>query len=119
MVRVSIYASWPDVGEDESDRPNGEVLTYRGSHVYPDPTTQKPGTCAIAHIPGFIGPHGDREQFEDWPYAPYLRLDIGSWDEQEGGPMIVDGATCVLTAAAVERLRDQLSQWLARPRRAD
>lgn len=55
-----------------------------------------------------------REQPEDDPVAPFLRLDVSEWDEDERMPMVT--GTVVLTPPAVERLRDQLTEWLERPR---
>lgn len=118
---MSIYASWSDIGEHEDGNvgftPDGTVFTYVASHYYPRPDVDMPGTIGIAHIPGFIWrtglPHSRREQDEDDPVAPYLRLDISEWDAAEARPMV--SGTAVLTQAAAKRLRDNLTEWLERP----
>lgn len=122
---MSIYASWPEVGEYGEDapdslygKPDGTVLSYMRSHVYPDPVNHRPGNVGIAHIPGFIWrdglPESRKEQDEDYPVAPFVRLDVCEWSEEHGMPMVT--GTVVLTPAAVERLRDDLTEWLERPR---
>lgn len=114
---MSIYASWPDIGEYEDGTPDGTVLSYIGSHIYPEPSTHMPGTVGISHIPGFIWRSGlpveRQDQDDDDPIAPFLRLDVGTWDTTERRPMMAD--TVVLARAAVERLRDDLTAWLERP----
>lgn len=111
---MSIYASWPDVGETHNGDPDGTVLSYIASHVYPDPGTHQPGAVGISHIPGFIWrtglPESRRDQDEDTPVAPYLRLHVCNWDSTEGAQMMTGSA--VLTRAAAERLRDDLTAWL-------
>jgi hypothetical protein len=111
---MSIYASWPDIGEADDGELDGSVLSYTASHAYPDPATHRPGTVGISHIPGFIWrtglPESRRDQDDDAPVAPYLRLDICNWDSVEGRPMMTGCA--VLNRVAVERLRDDLAAWL-------
>jgi len=113
---MSIYASWPPVGEYDEDHPACGRPDMR-SHVYPDPVNHPPASVGISHIPGFIWrtglPEERRDQDEDDPVAPYVRLHVCAWDEKEGRPMIVGDA--VLTRPAAEKLRDQLTEWLARP----
>ncbi|WP_280320020.1 hypothetical protein [Nocardia wallacei] len=122
---MSIYASWPEVGEHGENAPDsldgesdGTVLSYMRSHVYPDPDSHPPGRVGISHIPGFIWrdglPEERRNQDEDDPVAPFLRLHVSEWDSGEGMPMIT--GTVVLTPAAAKRLRDDLTEWLERPR---
>lgn len=119
---MSIYASWPDIGEDH-DGPDGftadgTVLSYVAGHYYPRPDVDMPATLGISHIPGFIWRKGlppeRRDQDEDDPIAPFLRLDVAEWDAAERQPMIT--GTVVLTTAAAERLRDDLAAWLDRPK---
>lgn len=114
---MSIYASWPDIGEGDDFAPDNTVLSYRGSHVYPEPGVHPPATVGISHIPGFIWrdglPESRPDQPEDDPVAPYLRLDVCEWDAAEGRPM--NTGNVVLIRVAVERLRDDLSAWLDRP----
>ncbi len=106
---MSIYAPWHAIGESEEDwTHNGEVLTYMGSHVYPDPKNHKPASVGVSVIPGFV--RRDTEQDEDWPYAPYLRLDVTAWNDEYEMPMITGDV--VLTRAAAVKLRDQLTAWI-------
>ncbi|MBE7162650.1 MAG: hypothetical protein INR72_15540 [Williamsia herbipolensis] len=127
---MSIYASWDEIGENidgyaavdpltlEAIPAVGspftrEVLTYNGSHAYPNPATDRPAMVGVSHIPGFIAPPpAERPQTDDQPVAPYLRLDISAWHPDWDRPMTSDTATCVLTRPAVEKLRDQLIEWL-------
>ncbi len=110
---MSIWASWPEIGEHNSGEdcgePDGTVLTYTASNFYPS-SEHPPASVGVAHIPGFIGPHGRRDQDEDTPVAPYLRLDL---TDRDGEERIL--GTVVLTRAAVERLRKELAEWLALP----
>lgn len=114
---MSIWASWPDIGEGNDFAPDNTVLSYGGSHVYPQPGVDKPGMVGISHIPGFIWraglPESRREQDDDDPVAPFLRLDMCEWSDEHGRPM--NAGNLVLTRAAAERLRNDLSEWLDRP----
>lgn len=122
---MSIYASWPDIGEQHGDpdgfHADGTVLSYVASHYYPRPDVDMPATIGLAHIPGFIWRAGlarlRRDQVDDDPVAPYLRLDISEWDPTEARPMV--SGTAVLTRAAAQRLRDELTEWLERPMHDD
>jgi hypothetical protein len=115
---MSIFASyWDSIGETEDcDAYTSEVLSYQGSHVYPDTSTHKPATVGICAIPGFIWREGmpeERKDQDEQPVAPYARLSVATWTDDWGRPMIGDGGTVILTRDGVEKLRDQLSEWLA------
>jgi hypothetical protein len=117
---MSIYCSWEEIGEspDNWGEFTREVLTYEGSHVYPEPDKQRPATIGISHIPGFVWrehlPESRKDQDADGPLAPYLRVDIAAWSDEENRPMIDDGAQCVLTQAGALKLYHQLGDWLMR-----
>lgn len=121
---MSIYASyWDMVGEDEKrGEYTGDALSYQGSHVYPNPKAHRAAGVGICGIPGFIWREGmpeERKDSDEQPVAPYARLSIASWSDEWGRPMIGEGGTVVLTRAGVEKLRDQLTEWLELDMHAD
>jgi len=103
---MSIYASGYDIGMDE-DRPTGEVLTYRGSHIFPEPDDVR-GAVFLASIPGHCVPGQEEDDFEH--VATYLRLDV-----MENVDAMID-ATVILTEAGARTLRDHLDAWIAAPK---
>lgn len=113
---MSIWASWQEVGEDGDGEYTREALSYSNSATYPTDET-RPALIGVSHLPGFVWrphlPESRRDQTGDTPVAPFLRLDIASWHPEWGRPMIADGSTAILTRSGVERLRDQLTEWLA------
>lgn len=97
---MSIYSSYPVVGEDEHGEPDGTVLMYGGSHRFPDGDDW---SVDFALIPAWCIPgHSDAEDSTD--VAEYARLSIGNED-------------AILTEASVRKLRDQLDNWLSIPKR--
>lgn len=99
---MSIYASWPLIGADEHEEPDGTVLIYRSSTRFPDPDDLRTD-IEIASIPAWCVPgHADAEDSAD--VAEYLRLRV-------------EDAEAILTAAAVLTLYHQLGQWLMTPKR--
>lgn len=105
---MSIYASLPGVGLDEFDGPNGEVLTYMQSHVFPHPDNPR-AAVGLASIPAWCVP-GSEVEYNDEAVAEYLRLDV--LEDADG----YITATVVLTVAGATALRDQLTTWLDEPK---
>jgi len=115
---VSIYGSLEEVGEHGDDAPDKKfglpdhtVLSYLGSHVYPNPRENLPGSCGLGFIPGFCVPGRKEEEHpDDEPFGAWLRLDVCEFDHHYGRPMCT--GTVVLNRAAATRLRDQLTWWI-------
>lgn len=121
---MSIYGSLEEVGEHGDDAPrkkvgtpDDSVLSYLGSHVYPNPSENLPGSCGLAFIPGFCVPGRKEEEtvdtelvVDDVPFGDWLRLDVCEFDHHYRRPMCT--GTVVLNRAAATRLRDQLTWWI-------
>lgn len=97
---MSIYSSWPLIGETEDGDRDGTVLLYRGSHRFPSPTDPT-SIVELATIPAWCVPGCDDESADT--VAAYLRLSVSLSD-------------AVLTEASATELRDQLTEWIARPK---
>lgn len=104
---MSIYSSDYEVGLDE-EHPTGDVLAYRGSHIFPEPDDVR-AAVFLSSIPGHCVPGGPVDDFDH--VGGFLRLDV-----MQNVDMLID-ATVVLTVAGATLLRDQLTAWLDRPKR--
>jgi hypothetical protein len=99
---VSIYSSYPAIGETEDGDRDGTVLFYRGSNQFPNPQDIT-ASVDLALIPAWCTPgHEDAEDSND--VAAYLRLSTGTEDT-------------ILTEAGALRLYHQLGEWLMTPKR--
>jgi hypothetical protein len=119
---VSIWASWsPDIGETKSEKPDWSVVSaqHGWSNWYPrcNEAEAKPASIGLAHIPGWIGPNPRyRPQTDDQPVAPFLRLSITADNAMDLAVQAVQHVDVILKPRAVEKLRDQLNEWLAMER---
>lgn len=104
---MSIYASWAEIGEDESGI-DGTVLQYQRSHVFPH-IDHPAAALGIASIPEWCVPGIDSDELND-SVARFIRLDV-----REQGEMVT--STVVLTEPAVVKLHAQLTDWLAHEKR--
>ena len=136
---MSIWCSWPHVGTDPNDwremngtpvpktAERGNVISFAegfGNH-YPDlsGTHERPAAVALAHIPEWCVP-GHSESDDEDINGPWLRLEVAApetlnfWEkDDDGNPKVEsEGATVVMDEAAVRALRDDLSEWLDRPK---
>lgn len=103
----------------------GNVLSYAEgfSNHYPDlaGTHERPAALALASIPEWCVPGNDGGIYA---LGPWLRLEVAApeslnfWAETPDGKPAVEekGATVVLDEAAVRTLRDQLTEWLEKPK---
>lgn len=98
---MSIYSSWPTVGLDHHDDPDGTVLAYTGSHRFPTPEDAD-ATVDLGSIPAWCIPGHTDETTTD--VAEYLRLSAGD-------------TTVILTQTAALKLYHQLGEWLMTPKR--
>lgn len=99
---MSIFSSWPLIGADEHEDPDGTVLAYQGSHRFPGPGDPDV-TVEVGSIPAWCVPgHADAEDSTD--IAEYLR-------------MSTPDDTVILSEAAVLKLYHQLGNWLMTPKR--
>lgn len=101
----------------------GNVLSYAEgfSNHFPDlsGTHERPAVIAVSSIPAWCVP-GHSEETDD--LGQWLRLEVAApetlnfWAKDDDGEPAVEeqGATVVLDRAAVETLRDQLNDWLAK-----
>jgi len=98
---VSIWASHDDIK-------NG-VRTYAMgfSNHYPDTKVEKPAEIDLAHIPSYCVP-GHRDETDWRSVGEWLRIGMSRRGEWIG--------CVVLNEKAVKRLRDELSEWLDRPK---
>lgn len=107
---MSIYASMHDVGTDCDGSPDKSVLTYKGSHIYPDRGTHKPGLIGLGSIPSWCVP-GQEDNEEDYWGGEWLRLDVGTWNDKYERPMTSNEATVVLDRSAAADLARRLQAW--------
>lgn len=136
---MSIWCSWPPIGHDpydDPDAPGGEVRTYAAgfSNHHPDAsgTHELPAHISLAHIAPWCVPGHDQDApgyrctgcsyaHDGWDVGPWLRLGLYADDSLEfardrqhhTGPI---ATTVVLDYRAARALRDQLNDWLARPK---
>lgn len=100
---MSIFSSWPLIGADEHEDPDGTVLAYQGSHRFPGPSDPDV-TVEIGSIPAWCVPgHADAEDSTD--VGEYLRLTV------------TEDRDVILTEAAAAELHAQLGEWLETPKR--
>ena len=127
-------------GRKVKQRPErGNVLSYAegfGNH-YPnlDGTHERPAVLALAHIPSWCAAGHDMrgegyvctgcgEYHDDTAYGGWLRLEVEApetlsfWRrDDDGKPEVIrEGATVVLDEEAARSLRDDLTEWLDRPK---
>jgi hypothetical protein len=120
---MSIWSSAENIGETEDERPDSQapVLTYWegfGNH-YPAVGEEFPGAVGIDHLPAFCAPGAAPD---DDRVAPWLRLCLLTTGgrtfnnphgkRETGRPMIRDGGRVVMSRAAVQQFRNQLTEWL-------
>lgn len=124
---MSIWCSWEAVGwDDEADEPtpNGSVRSYASgwSNHYPtnDDTVEMPSTISLAHIaPWCVPGHPDATETAAGECGDWLRLTVDTWEHNWKAPTSIIGdlnASVVLDETAARTLRDQLTDWLARPK---
>lgn len=124
---MSIWCSSFELSDEgfEEGRDGPAPLAYRASHVFPTLGDFRSGSLDLAYIPGFVTDdgwciygvdHTHQERHEDcrceplnelpavWPF---LRVGVEEEDEK-------DRAVVILDRSQVEKLRDNLTDWLGR-----
>ncbi len=118
---MSIWCTWPTVGNpSDRKRPNGTVRSYAQgwSNHYPDKKVEQPSTVEVASIPRWCvtGRDASWDEADAHSVGPWLRVSLYTWQHDAAvvvGPL---DASVVMTEDAVEMLRDQLTEWLDRPK---
>ncbi|WP_136032493.1 hypothetical protein [Microbacterium sp. PF5] len=105
---MSIYASKPEIGMTSHGVLDGTVRAYAGSGVWPGRVDGN-AWVGLAVIPGYCVPGAPEDAECTSTVGEYLRLDVAD----RGDPI---RTTVVLTVASATVLRDQLSEWIARPK---
>jgi hypothetical protein len=137
---MSIWCSWEHIGTDprnwcdENDNPipkvaeRGHVLSRASgwSNHYPDHSgeAERPAVVALAHIAPWCVPGNNEPDVDYDAVGPWLRLEVAApeslnfWrKDKDGRPMVEEeGAAVVLDEEAVRSLRDDLTEWLERPK---
>lgn len=118
---MSIWASWESIGTWLTDkRQRGDVRSYAlgWSNHYPNRRVERPASVGIAHIPSWCVPGHDDEG--DDAVGPWLRLGLTSWlhdwHNPRARPTERASLDVVLDEEAVRSLRDDLTDWLDRPK---
>lgn len=115
---MSIYGTRFVYGDDEGGR--GEVLSYTGSHLYPDLARDGEAHLLLCEIPPWCVPgHQDDMDDHEGRTGEYLRLTLSTLHhaaaDKWGRPMSPDGATVTLTREAARRIAAELTAWADAP----
>jgi hypothetical protein len=101
---MSIYASLEEL--------DGTMRTYDGSHIYPDTKGHKrPADVSLAVIPPWCIHGSDPEDIEGL-YAPWVRLDVATYNPEWKRPMSSAEQTVILSVEALKSLVDRATTAL-------
>lgn len=132
---MSIWGSEDVAGVDENDKHDGSVVSYINgwSNHYPgkfvkseeqygsakDITEETPASVGTGWLSPWCVPGQDEDTVDEDALGPWLRLDVtmrpvSIWAGVEIGNQ--DVHSVCMNEAAVTALRDNLSEWLERPK---
>jgi hypothetical protein len=115
---VSIYSSWPGIGQDEdTDAFDGTVRAYLGSHHYPLDGEPDAAVHVATIVPWCVPGHRETRVEEIDGVAPWLRLALHTPDDDgTGNRSMSNPRTVALSEVAARALAAQLIEWADTPK---